>query len=168
MNCKHELQLRISLQVLSFLSSRLFVVAVVAILASGQDLVTLDENNAGPVTVPLGSPLTLKCNLTTPKQNIKWMNWYFNSSGPSRNSTLLNKTPQKVENDTEDLDFMFQVTSNAREENSGWYFCCATIEIPKLRIVKSSERHVLISKYYFSHANTKRFNDIGSLLNISE
>lgn len=148
--------------------SFLFVVAVVAILASGQDFVTLDENNAGPVTVPLGSPLTLKCNLTTPEQNTRWMNWYFNSSGPSRNSSL-NIALKKVENDIEDLDkTMFQVTSNAREENSGWYSCRATIEIPKLATVTSSERHVLISKYYSSHANTIRFNDMGSLLNISE
>lgn len=132
---------------LSFLLSICLLVAVVAILASAQDPVTLDENNKGPVTVPLGSPLTLKCNLTAPKQDIRWINWYFDSSGPSRNSTRLNKIPQKVENGTEDLDFMFQVTSNAREENSGWYFCHAIIEIPRLATVKSSERHVLIGKY---------------------
>lgn len=138
------------------LSICLSVVAVVALLASGQEPVTLDENNTGSVMVPLGSPLRLKCNLTTPKQNIRWMNWFIYRSGPSGNSSQLNATPKKVENDTEDLDIMFQVTSNASEENSGWYFCSVTIDIPRLKTWPSSERHVVVSKYYLSHTNTIR------------
>lgn len=132
-----------------FPSLCLFVVAVMAILANCQDPVFLDENSTIPVTVPLGSPLILKCNLTRPTQIRNWVSWYFNSDEPSPTNPL-----KKVTNDT-DLDkTMFRVTSNAKEKDSGWYFCNVTIDIPTLRTISSSGRKVVISKYYFLLANT--------------
>lgn len=114
-----------------------------AVLASGQDPVTLDQNNVAPVTVPLGSPLTLKCNLTRPNQNRRRMSWHFKRTEPSNKTRLSN-----VVINTEDLDItMFQVASSAAEGNSGWYSCEVTIEIPRFIHVESAARHVVISKY---------------------
>lgn len=121
-------------------STSIFIkVAVMAILVSGWDPVTLDENNTVPVTVPTGSPLILKCNLTRPPHR-SWINWYFNSGRPFPDKKL-----KKIKIDSEEVDqTTFQVTPNARQKNTGWYCCILTIEIPKLINVTSSARKVVI------------------------
>lgn len=105
---------------------------------------TLDKNSPGPVTVQLDSPLILICNLTRPNQNKSRVNWIF-----QRDLLSPAKTLAPVSYGKEELDkMMFRVTSKAKEEDSGWYFCNVTIEIPKLEKMSSSGKEVVVSKYY--------------------
>lgn len=124
----------------------------------------MDGNSTRPVTVPLDSPLILKCNLTRPDENRRWVSWYYKKDGPSPIKILKNVT-----NVMEDLDkTMFRVTSKAKEEDSGWYFCNVTIDIPKLKTISSFGRKVVIGKYYVSPANTFKQVHDSSKTEISE
>lgn len=117
---------------------------------SGQDPVILDEEKTGEVIVPYGSPLKLKCNLSTAGYERFWVVWYFNPSGPSLHDKHNISKKQRFTNST---DLVFNHKSSATDEDKGWYFCNVTAEIPEYKIITSKGTKVRISKYHLLQTN---------------
>ncbi|KAM3619435.1 uncharacterized protein V6R79_008066 [Siganus canaliculatus] len=130
----------------------LLTVAVMAI--SGQDPVILDLNHTEEVKVPLGSKLIFKCDFNTAEHERFVVDWYFNRSGPSYSATdhiskqHFNRSTHSSFRETlqhsENIKVLIH-TSNATEENSGWYSCKVTADIPVLWNPKSKGRFVNIT-----------------------
>ena len=147
----------------------LSIVAVAAVVISGQEPVILDSVRT-EVTHPLGSPLIFKCNLDTTGNQIVWVDWYFNPSGDLFNeSTLLDpknrstKTstamPDKRKvDDKDDEQILYNHTLGAKYNDSGWYFCKVRKEIPILKDYVSNGTKVVISKYYMLQINLLTLN----------
>lgn len=146
-----------SLPVCSFIY--LSIVAVAAMVISGQEPVTLDSVRR-EVTRPFGSPLILKCNLNTTGYLRMRVEWYFNSSESSRtldekkfnrsaNTSMVVPEKRKVDDKDDEL-IWYKNNSGATYNDSGWYFCRVTTDIPKLIVNVSVGTKLVISKYYMS------------------
>lgn len=141
----------------------LSIVAVAAVVISGQEPVTLDSVQR-KVTHPFGSPLILKCNLNTTGYLRMRVDWYFNPSECSVDGsrTLCNETYNRSANistvvpdkrkvdDRNDEVILCNCKSGATYNDSGWYFCRVKIDIPILIESVSVGTKVVISKYYMS------------------
>lgn len=139
----------------------LSIVAVAAMVISGQEPVTLDSVRR-EVTRPFGSPLILKCNLNT--TGYLWVDWYFNPSECSvegsrtlyskvynRSANTSTVVPDKRKVDDKDDELIwYKNNSGATYNDSGWYFCRVTTDIPKLIVNVSVGTKLVISKYYMS------------------
>ncbi len=103
------------------------------------------------VEVPVGSPLILKCNLSTYQRF--WVTWYFNPTGSSFNdshnlsSSKIIIRPAQESTRVKAEEILLNYTSKATKNNSGWYFCKYTVEIPSLHEASSNGTEVVISKY---------------------
>lgn len=129
------------------LTSMFITVAVAAMLVSGQDPVTLGKNNPGPVRIPLGSPLSLKCNLSTPETDRFWVSWHHNPSRPSFNGAQKIdewKVEGKLKHDKEDMDETLMLNVTPNDTKDGWYFCSVRRDIPRLLVETSNGTEVVI------------------------
>lgn len=132
--------------------------------------VILDETPGNKVEVPFGSSLTFHCRLKTETNERLRVVWYFIPSGApfngsrkiyeemvntsAKTSTIKPKQSSKDEGrDTEETLSIYTL-SNATDDNSGWYFCNVTIEIPLLEHINSTGTEVVISKYLDKAAKT--------------
>lgn len=117
----------------------------------GLDSVMLDDKKSRSVEVRFGSPINLKCNLSTSQQVRVRVVWLFNPSGPSVKEAKIISAKIRVVKTTNEMDPVVTTlhhTSSATDENSGWYFCKVMEEIPKLNIIYSNGTKVIISEYY--------------------
>ncbi|XP_042339846.1 uncharacterized protein LOC121941180 isoform X4 [Plectropomus leopardus] len=120
--------------------------------------VIVDENQNRAEAAP-GSSLTFHCRLNIETQNRFRVNWQFR--GPSSNNSLkvlddkvVNKSAKtstvvtnKTKQESRDEGTLSIYTlSNATEDDSGWYYCKVTIEIPSLRVKTSNGTEVVISR----------------------
>ncbi|XP_042339844.1 uncharacterized protein LOC121941180 isoform X2 [Plectropomus leopardus] len=120
--------------------------------------VIVDENQNRAEAAP-GSSLTFHCRLNIETQNRFRVNWQFR--GPSSNNSLkvlddkvVNKSAKtstvvtnKTKQESRDEGTLSIYTlSNATEDDSGWYYCKVTIEIPSLRVKTSNGTEVVITK----------------------
>ncbi|XP_029488429.1 transmembrane and immunoglobulin domain-containing protein 2-like [Oncorhynchus nerka] len=108
------------------------------------------------VEVHLGSSLTLNCSFM-PQTRVT-VNWYFSPTGHSScsSNTLLNSSTHSADKSGK-LDAGGHVSKESRESwsrlilkdvthnNSGWYFCHVSVEIPVLQQACSNGTHVNIS-----------------------
>ncbi|XP_045904721.1 uncharacterized protein LOC123970623 isoform X2 [Micropterus dolomieu] len=137
-------------------STLVLLTAVAAMGISGQRPVVLNETQY-KVEVPFGSSVTFHCRL---KIFDTWeryrVNWYFNPSGCSftdshqlflkmgsksaNTSTMVSKGPKDAET------LLNYNLSAVTYNNSGWYFCSVTVEIPVLTVLNTSGTHVTIAK----------------------
>ncbi|XP_055717430.1 uncharacterized protein LOC129810688 isoform X2 [Salvelinus fontinalis] len=108
------------------------------------------------VEVHLGSSLTLNCSFM-PQTRVR-VNWYFSPTGLSScsSNTLLNSSTHSADK-TVKLDAGGHVSKESRKSwsrfilkdvtynNSGWYFCKVSVEIPILQQACSNGTQVNIS-----------------------
>ncbi|XP_062280538.1 uncharacterized protein LOC133985013 [Scomber scombrus] len=117
---------------------------------SAQVTVTLDEEQKR-VDVPHGSSLTLYCSLEG--QGRFRIAWFFKCCGNKTidiNATVFNKST-KTSNETSSKtkqnlkeDLPKHTLSSVTYNDSGWYFCNVTIEIPYLKHYESKGAEVIV------------------------
>ncbi|XP_071343523.1 uncharacterized protein [Trachinotus anak] len=126
----------------------LLTVAVAALVVPGQQYVIVD-NTTKKEEVTVGSSLTLHCGLGTESYERFRVGWYFNRSGPSWNQSQNISEKIVNKNSTEGKkDEMKLILLNVTYENSGWYFCKVTSEIPRHTITNSSGTQILIAESF--------------------
>ncbi|XP_028444258.1 uncharacterized protein LOC114562157 isoform X2 [Perca flavescens] len=130
------------------LSTLLFLTALVI---SGQAFVILDEMPKR-MEVAFGSSVNFQCGLKAVDDSRFWVKWYFNPSGASFNEShqFCNKSVKPSNQTNQDLreeepDTQCWIKSNVTHQDSGWYFCKVTIEIPSLTHKCSNGTEVIIS-----------------------
>ncbi|XP_060934796.1 uncharacterized protein LOC133011109 [Limanda limanda] len=123
--------------------STLGLLTVAAMVVSGGQNVILDGEQR-KVDVPFGSSLKLGCHLNTevctkPVKQSR-LDWFFIPSGSIDNATI---------NINSSMEFNFtarwQDLPNVTQNNSGWYFCKVTVEIPCSKDIKSKGTQIAIS-----------------------
>lgn len=117
------------------------------------------DKESKTVKLPHGSALSFKCNLTTEHCERFKIKWYFNPNGPLVSKSkeignMITYIKRAGESSTASVDKYWDLnhkvlnyTSNAKPENSGWYFCMVTEEVPGPENITSSGTHVHIGKY---------------------
>ncbi|CAK6955192.1 uncharacterized protein LOC121900196 [Scomber scombrus] len=139
---------------MSLKQSTLVLLTVAIAVMSAQVTVTLDEEQKR-VDVPHGSSLTLYCSLEG--QGRFRIAWFFKCCGNKTidiNATVFNKST-KTSNETSSKtkqnlkeDLPKHTLSSVTYNDSGWYFCNVTIEIPYLKHYESKGAEVIVGKYY--------------------
>ncbi|XP_056895127.1 uncharacterized protein LOC130529169 isoform X1 [Takifugu flavidus] len=116
---------------------------VVLATTSAGDLVILDKETKW-VTLLSGSALRFKCDLNADGFHRFTVMWYFTSNQSSDivklNGSRINKTTTSINN------AVLNYTTNATEENSGWYFCHVTAELPNHHKNTSNRTKVTITR----------------------
>ncbi|XP_053286464.1 uncharacterized protein LOC128447999 isoform X2 [Pleuronectes platessa] len=127
--------------------STLVLLTVAAMVVSGEQYVILNEEQ-GKVDIPFGSSLTLGCNLSTKTYNRFRLQWSFNPSGSSAKASNIIASSVKVQNTTLNLsDINWNHTlPNVAMNNSGWYFCGVTGDIPFKELIMSYGTQIAIAK----------------------
>lgn len=125
-----------------------------------KEYVTLDETQK-KVDIRNGSPLVLYCGLKIQNNERVRITWYFNPSGPffegsinltDRIITQTNNNTSKKTNQDSGVkrEEYFISLFNVAHNNSGWYFCKVTVEIPMYICLNSSGTQVNVTcKYDF-------------------
>ncbi|XP_056895128.1 uncharacterized protein LOC130529169 isoform X2 [Takifugu flavidus] len=123
---------------------------VVLATTSAGDLVILDKETKW-VTLLSGSALRFKCDLNADGFHRFTVMWYFTSNQSSDivklNGSRINKTTTSINN------AVLNYTTNATEENSGWYFCHVTAELPNHHKNTSNRTKVTIMSRPFTFKN---------------
>ncbi|KAG5275905.1 hypothetical protein AALO_G00125810 [Alosa alosa] len=114
---------------------------------SGQMKYPVMEVNLSPVIVtdiPM-SNITLNCSVSTQNNtNFKIkVNWTFNFNNTHHNSLPTSGNNIRIHLEKEKYWSTLTVT-DAQVNNSGWYFCKAIVDIPKLETVWSSGSRVFV------------------------
>ncbi|CAK6955193.1 uncharacterized protein LOC121900196 [Scomber scombrus] len=135
---------------MSLKQSTLVLLTVAIAVMSAQVTVTLDEEQKR-VDVPHGSSLTLYCSLEG--QGRFRIAWFFKCCGNKTidiNATVFNKST-KTSNETSSKtkqnlkeDLPKHTLSSVTYNDSGWYFCNVTIEIPYLKHYESKGAEVIV------------------------
>ncbi|XP_010772636.1 uncharacterized protein isoform X2 [Notothenia coriiceps] len=133
----------------------LVLLAVAALVVSGKDVIIQTQRRA---EVPAGSSVTFLCPVTSPCHGTLKrcrLEWFLNPSGPSWDgahklsndiSNNSEKSSTKVSNKTkQDVEKQIYTLINATKNDTGWYFCKLTIEIPVLNIIKSNGTELVIT-----------------------
>ncbi|XP_031724358.1 uncharacterized protein LOC116395011 [Anarrhichthys ocellatus] len=136
------------------------VLLTAALVISDQALVILNETRT-TVKVPLGSSVTFQCRLKIETHGRLRVIWFLNPSSfeshnlseeifskSAKNSSLVsNKTMQDYKDEGQDTEGTWPtyILSNATEQDSGWYFCRVTTDIPILKHINSSGTEVVIT-----------------------
>ncbi|XP_010772625.1 uncharacterized protein isoform X1 [Notothenia coriiceps] len=134
----------------------LVLLAVAALVVSGKDVIIQTQRRA---EVPAGSSVTFLCPVTSPCHGTLKrcrLEWFLNPSGPSWDgahklsndiSNNSEKSSTKVSNKTkQDVEKQIYTLINATKNDTGWYFCKLTIEIPVLNIIKSNGTELVITE----------------------
>ncbi|KAK5870016.1 hypothetical protein PBY51_024682 [Eleginops maclovinus] len=131
----------------------LVLLTVAALVVSGKDVILQTQRTE---EVPFGSSVTLLCIELKEKHERFRVNWYFNPTGPSLDKarTLPNdisnnsaKSSTVVSNKTKPNTEKNKYTIiNATENDTGWYFCNFTDEIPTLTHYKTNGTKLNIMK----------------------
>ncbi|XP_023260194.1 uncharacterized protein LOC111653753 isoform X1 [Seriola lalandi dorsalis] len=118
----------------------LFTVAAAALGGSDQQCVIVGTTQ---VKVDLGSSLTLCCLLFKDTYIRFRVSWYFNQAEPSlNNSQNISETIAGENISTQGETHL--TLQNVMHNNSGWYFCKVTSEIPCHTITYSNGTEVVI------------------------
>lgn len=101
------------------------------------------------VTLPSGSALSFKCDVNTTGFKRFIVKWFFSRTPDMEpNMEPLNRSLYKnMTSLNEPLDILLNHTEDAKEENSGWYFCNVFEEIPEHRRSTTNRTKVTIGKY---------------------
>ncbi|KAM6939379.1 uncharacterized protein PEZ65_005453 [Lycodopsis pacificus] len=137
------------------------VLLTAALVISDQTLVILNENRT-TVKVPLGSSVSFQCRLKIETEERHRVFWFLNRSSfeshnlsnmtfpkSAKNSSLeSNQTKQDSRDEAQDTERTWPtyILPNITEQDSGWYFCNVTIEIPTLKQISSNGTEVIITK----------------------
>ncbi|GLD54671.1 uncharacterized protein AKAME5_002845400 [Lates japonicus] len=129
----------------------LLAVAVGAMVVSGQEYVIL-VGAKSKEEVAFGSSLVLRCFLNTTISESFWVRWHFNASGSSfsdhsniSQKSFDNKTTKEDLRDEHGNILAEHVIPNVTLDNSGWYSCKVTTQIPRYHEYISSGTQVVIT-----------------------
>ncbi|XP_022615075.1 uncharacterized protein LOC111232023 isoform X2 [Seriola dumerili] len=120
----------------------LFTVAAAALGGSDQQCVIVGTTQ---VKVDLGSSLNLCCFLLKETYQRFRVSWYFNRNEPSLNNSQNISEMIAGENISTQGDTHLML-HNVMHNNSGWYFCKVTSEIPYHTITCSNGTRVVIAQ----------------------